>query len=209
MNDVTMTLSETLNNLIHKLNISEAALGRAINVPRATINRLVSGKTPDPRASTLLAIAKYFDVTVDQLLGNAPMPDSLSKSRDLASKVTLIPWEELKHLPNINDEGQKVSFISTDLSDATEKFAVRLSGDSMSPLFPEDTILIVDTIKNSKNRDYILVYISESNDIMLRQLIIEGTYKILQPLNNIFPSINLQANDRIIGVVIQTRQDLE
>ncbi len=53
----SLKISDILSHLLIVYDISESELSRKINVPKATINRLVSGRTPDPRASTLATIA--------------------------------------------------------------------------------------------------------------------------------------------------------
>ena len=58
-----LEISNNLSQLLAKHNISEAELGRQTNIPRGTINRLVTGKTPAPRASTLEAIAHFFKIS--------------------------------------------------------------------------------------------------------------------------------------------------
>src|SRR3989338_6658135 len=178
MSTAVLEVGNVLNQLLSNAGISEAKLGRIIGVPRATINRIASGRTPDPRASTLHAIAKYFNVTVDQLLGNQPIFQHTESS------------------------------ILTDPNIEVGQFALRVKGDSMWPQFQENTILIVDPTREQKNRDFVVVHIKKSNEILFRQLIIDGKYKFIKAINDIFPTIQLQDADKIIGVVIQTRNNL-
>lgn len=71
MRDKTLNIKYVLSGLLSDSGISESELGRKINIPRATINRLIAGHTPDPRASTLNAIAAYFNISIEQLLGKS------------------------------------------------------------------------------------------------------------------------------------------
>ena len=48
---------------------SGSDLARQLHLPAPTINRILSGQVTDPRASTLILLADYFDVSIDQLLG--------------------------------------------------------------------------------------------------------------------------------------------
>ena len=80
----------------------------------------------------------------------------------------------------------------------------------MWPQFQENTLLIIDpTKKKTKNRDFVIVYVKKNDEIVFRQLVIDGTYKFIKPINNIFPTISLQKRDDIIGIVIQTRNNLK
>lgn len=213
MPDTILEVNNVLTFLIKKAHISEAELAREINIPRATINRLVSGRTPDPRASTLNAIAGYFNISVDQLIGKQPLMD---KSQDIISTTnTLIPiieleesldWEKIiSHITPSNH----LDFIGIDHSTCLGKFAIRVKGESMWPQFQPDNVLIISTEKKTKNRDFVIAYISKSNETVFRQMIIDGNYKFLNAINNIFPTITFEPGDRLIGTVIQTRRNYD
>lgn len=205
-------ISSVLSFLIKQTGISEAELARKINIPRATINRLVSGKTPDPRASTLNIIASYFNVSVDQLLGIKPL--FMNQNNDLITNnhitIPILNWKDAK---NSNDlvttlkPDNHMEWISIDPSFDTAEFGLKLGGEAMWPLFQENTILVISTKKEVKNRDFVITHIKKTDEIIFRQLIIENQYKFLKALNNIFPTLPLESNDKIIGTVIQTRKN--
>ena len=71
-----IAIADVLNNLLKKHNLNSARLGSLIDIPRATITNIATGKTIDPRVSTLQAIADHFNVTVGQLLGREMLIDS-------------------------------------------------------------------------------------------------------------------------------------
>ncbi|WP_427853454.1 hypothetical protein [Legionella gresilensis] len=50
-----------------------------------------------------------------------------------------------------------------------------------------------------------MAHIYEKDEVIFRQLIIDGQYKILKALNPIFPPVELQTNDKIIGSVVEAR----
>jgi transcriptional regulator with XRE-family HTH domain len=65
-------LSTILKRLLFKKDMKPVDLARELNMPQPTIHRLVTGKSTRPYKSSLEPIAKYFDVTVDQLIGEDP-----------------------------------------------------------------------------------------------------------------------------------------
>lgn len=208
MNSTKLEIGHTLSNLIRTHHISEAELARQINVPRATINRLVSGRTPDPRASTLSAIAEYFSITVDQLLGK-----QLSNGYQNAASGTGIPilkWEEAlcweEHTQQ-SDFSESKEFIMRDPTIQDGRFCLRVKSDAMSPQFQENSILIVDPTKEAANKDFVITYRVKTDEILFRELLIDGKYRFLKAINELFPSIELQNNDKIIGVIIQARNN--
>lgn len=205
-----LELSNILTFLIKQAHISESELARKIKVPRATINRLVLGKTPDPRASTLNAIAAYFNVSVDQLLGKQPLFLDDNKALILNNHISIpiIAWKETKDWENVINQlkpDRHFDWITIDPSVDQAKFAIRINGESMWPQFQTNTILIIAPEKKEKNKDFVIAYIKKSDEIVFRQLIVEDRYKFLKAINNIFPTIQFEDSDKIIGVVIQTR----
>lgn len=204
-----LEIKNILSVLIKQAGISEAQLARNINIPRATINRLVSGKTPDPRASTINVIANYFNISVDQLLGKEPL--TINNNELIVNKSNSIPiieWVNTKNwketINNLKPDNH-FEWITIDHATENADFAVKIDGEAMWPLFQKHTVLIISTQKEEQNRDFVLAYLKEEECIVFRQLIIEDQYKFLKPINNIFPVISFNKFDKIIGVVTQTR----
>ncbi|MBP9742268.1 MAG: helix-turn-helix domain-containing protein [Burkholderiales bacterium] len=206
-------LSSTLIELIEQFNITEAKLARAINVPRATINRITSGKIVDPRSSTLKLIADYFDISIDQLLGYAPLSFSYTKTANNIIQVPLLTWEQLQLLkgeltaPLVNKNHLEwVYFDCKNNSRTTSMFALAIEGDAMWPYFDDKSIIIIDTELKAQNRSFVVAHIASTKEVILRQLLIDGKSKILNPLNSIFSSIRLDNADKIIGVVAHVKK---
>src|SRR5579863_1046611 len=82
-----LNLSSTLKSLMKNSALSEAELARKTHIPQATINRILLGGTIDPRASTLRALARIFEISVDELLGEP----SSGISQEVLENVTYIP----------------------------------------------------------------------------------------------------------------------
>ena len=82
-------------------------------------------------------------------------------------------------------------------------FAVRVVGDSMYPQFEDQSVLICSTLREPKNRDFVLAYIHKLNRIVFRQLFLDSSMMILKSINPNFPVIQLNEKDCIVGIVIQ------
>ncbi|MDO8954596.1 MAG: S24 family peptidase [Gammaproteobacteria bacterium] len=204
MSNIIQSLPAILCSLLQANRINESELSRRTNIPRATINRIASGKSPSPRTDTLKLIAQYFDVTVDQLIGTTP----INKESDATTQVNYLPIFEMEKCGEILNS----AYDSIDngkilgaWTDADSKFATKLSGDSMWPQFQEGTTLILDSRNSQKNRDYVLAYLSEQKQVIFRQLLLDGKFQYLKALNPIFPTVELKQNDKILGVLVETR----
>ncbi|STX81406.1 Uncharacterised protein [Legionella busanensis] len=73
-----------------------------------------------------------------------------------------------------------IQWITTDLLSGKNLFCVRVNSGSMWPNFEKD-------------------------EVIFRHLIKDGQYKTLKALNPIFPPVELQTNDKIIGSVVEAR----
>ena len=74
-------LREILQKLINDANITERALARALGIPPTTLYQLVNTENPNPFVKTLLPIAKYFNVSIEQLMGEKPLGSEADKSK--------------------------------------------------------------------------------------------------------------------------------
>lgn len=205
----TNSLSGVLNTLLKDKAITSGKLANQINVPRATINNIVQGKTTDPRASTLEAIANYFEISVDQLLGKTSYK---SNETDVVPQklVPIIPWSQIgekDYIMNNFKAEQDIATIPIDINLEGKQFAMQVIGDAMWPQFEEGSIIIIDPNKIPKNRDFVVANIKQKEDVLFRQLYTEGHTYILKAFNSVFPSLVMADQDFIIGTVIQTRNE--
>ena len=178
-------------------------------VSQATLWRLLNGDT-DPRASTLNAIASYFQITVDQLLGNQPITKSsvdaaAQNTRAYLPVFSLEKTLELTEMLGKTEPSNWPQWIDVEPSIKSTCFAVKIIGDSMWPDFIEGTLIIVDPTLSPNHRNYVLCQLHKTNEIVFRQYIEERDEKFLKPINYAYKTIPLQKKDSILGVIIQSR----
>ena len=75
---MTLKLPETLRALMNRYQINELQLARKTGVRQPVINRLLSGKTPNPQIATLIPLADHFKVSIECLTG---LDDSTAHER--------------------------------------------------------------------------------------------------------------------------------
>jgi len=211
-------LSLILKRLLFQKAMKPVDLARKLNIPQPTIHRIVTGKSTRPYLSSLVPIAKYFSLTVDQLLGESPLPSELSdisaqeKYPLSVGKIKYIPlllWEKLFAATSQQETKEKIPF----LGNISEKgFATIMPDSSMEPTFPRDGILIFDPDKTPGDRSYVLVKLHDSQLPVFRQLLLDLNHKYLKPLNpdlNAFNMRLLEENDEICATLIEARRTYE
>lgn len=206
-----LQLSKILSKLLYDRRLNPSELAREVDLPTPTVHRLVTGKSTRPYRSSLEPIANFFSVSVDQLIGEEPLPNlSDAKSRSLKQKKIIeIPLFEWKDLPYVNnpDPERETIVAMADLS--KDCFAVFMNDSSMEPQFSKGSILILDPNKVPGDRSYILVRLASTGLFIFRQIIIDAEHRFLKPLNPDLVASHmrlLDEEDEMIGVLVEARQ---
>jgi transcriptional regulator with XRE-family HTH domain len=201
------TLSLQLKNLIQTAGISESELARCTGVPQQVINRLVTGKNTNPKITTLSLIAKYFNITISQLLKEELL---FGSSDTILNKIPLLAWDELglKPLNLLINEGNDTISIESNSCDSW--FATKLLCDSMEPKFAKGTLLIFDKDKEISHLAFGLFSIEKKQEIIFRQIFIKErvTYiKCLNPQCECHKLVKLSKDYIFLGTLVQSRSD--
>ena len=89
-------LKFVLQKLIDSLGITPRDFSKAIKMPYATLHQLLNDDNIVPKISTLRPISRYFGITIDQLIGDAPLNSkddekSIDFSQEQANNVIWNP----------------------------------------------------------------------------------------------------------------------
>ena len=168
-------LSSILRQLMGEDKINTSALARKTGILQPVMHRMVTGDTDNPCINTLLPIAEYFGITVDQLVGKFPLPT------------------------------ERMAALSE------ETYTVTVKDSTMSPKFPEGTLLIVDPAVTPENGDFAMIELEPESDAMFKQVFFDSADIYLKPLNPDFKTIHLTKNStyRFLGVVVESRTTLK
>lgn len=84
---------------------------------------------------------------------------------------------------------------------AKEIFALRALGDSMIPEFEHGTVIIIDPEAVIKDGSYVIAQVD--GEYIFRQLVIRADKYFLQPLNDLYETIEISGLDVLEGVIVQ------
>jgi SOS-response transcriptional repressor LexA len=191
--------------------LSESELSRRTGIGQPVIHRMLSGETTNPKLETVLPIASYFTLTVNQLVGAEPLPKNKIPTQ-ISSKipswiqVPLLTWEQATQWPKIStDEIER--YISTDIDISDNGFALMIKDSTMMPRFPEGTLVIIDPSFKPTDREFAVVHINGQKQVTFKQILIDGETVYLKPLNSDFSVIPLEKGHHFLGVMVQARID--
>lgn len=199
------SLAETLTDLIEReIKLTPAALARKLGIPTNKITRILNGDVTDPKASTLLQIANYFDITIEQLLGLAPIVRE-GTSQGLTATQAL-PIFELSQPEKMTKEWYR--WVPNDI--AGDYFTLALDTDLYEPTFQQNSLLIINRDVAPDDRSYILIKKNDnSRHYLIKKYVQEGDQSYLYPIN---PKLPVEIFDKklytVVGVILEVHQKL-
>lgn len=98
-------------------------------------------------------------------------------------------------------------------SDPDEVFWLRVKGDSMTgppgaQSIPEGYLIKVDPCKEAQNGSLVVAKLVDSNEATFKKYVEDAGMKFLKPLNPDYPTIAINGNCRIVGVVTEAKVKL-
>lgn len=201
-------LAAVLKILLHEKNLSESELARRTGVGQPVIHRMASGETDNPKIDTLRPIAKFFSLSLDQLIGDQPLPSFIEvQSSHRINHIPLLSLTEATLWPAQKSKISTLDHTFTDAEVGQLAFAIKLLDDHSLPLFPAGTLLVIDPECCSGNRDFVLLHFAGQKGAVLKQLLIDGEDFYLKPLNPEFKTIAMSRKDKILGTMVQAKID--
>jgi len=94
------SLQEVLSFLMDEGDIDDATLSRETGIPASSISRMRLNTEANPTAATLRPIAKYFSISISQLLGDEDiskdrLPGHQNPSQFTSARMPLINWDNV------------------------------------------------------------------------------------------------------------------
>lgn len=207
-------LPQVLLLLMEEQDLTVSELARRTGIGQPVIHRLLSGETDNPKVATLSPIANYFAISISQLIGDDLLPkERISGTFRMTSHgwttIPLLSWEQAIHWLDNRDSINIDKYETTDISVSENAYALRVKDTTMTPRFPENTLLVIDPVMEPSDRDYVVAHISNQKQAIFRQLLLDSDDTYLKPLNTDFKMILLNRESRLLGVMVQARMDFK
>jgi SOS-response transcriptional repressor LexA len=202
-------LSDNLNILMAKNRLNSNGLARIVGVPATTIKRIRNNEQTNPTILTLLPIAQFFSISLDQLIGNEPIvindKESYKKSR--IHKIPLLSWQECSDYASL-DYSNISNFTYTERAVSAKAYALKIEDDDLD-FFPKNSILIIEPTILPASGDYVIIGNIEQHIAAVRKYIIEIDKIYLKPLVPGVDVATLTDTYKILGIVIQYKLELK
>lgn len=202
------SLSSRLVYALNRMKISQSELARLIGVKPQIIQYLCTSNANKSKFAFEIAIA--LGVNPNWLIaGRGPMLDlsNIHHTSPSQPKVPLLGWNNIMNWLNKSDDlsQQETKFIFITNEPTPASYALSIVDTSMIPRFEIGTTLVIDPSLKPNNGDFVIAKISHQQQAIVRQLIFKMNKYYLSPMNSsMYKEIELNAEDKILGVVRQT-----
>lgn len=199
-------LAQTLDALIHRDGkLSPAALARKLGIPTNKITRILNGDVTDPKASTLLQIASYFGISIEQLLGLEAITPQGEAGALRASR--LVPVFAMSDSDNQQTPKEWYRWAENGME--ADYYVLSVDSDLYEPTFPQNCLIIINPQLIPEDRAYIAVKKQPGSHCSIKKYVVDGNQIYLYPIN---PKLPVEIYDEtlytISGVIVEVHQKL-
>ena len=182
------------------------------SLSRAGANKWMHGKAI-PHHNTCIKIAEKLGVNLQWLETGEGELQKIDAAQFQPSTyvieipvITMLQACRFKEVLKESSKAKEKIIVSNDLSKDT--FAVKLTGNSMSPRFSAGSILLIDPSTIIADGDYVLARTTFMPESILRQYVVGSAGNYLIASNPKFEPILLQKKDNLIGKVVEVKTAL-
>jgi SOS-response transcriptional repressor LexA len=227
-----MKMGKRIESAMLAAELNQTTLAGLMGVTPQAVQQWISGET-SPKGKRLELLAEVLRVSAYWLLtGNEPRHENIgtinaqlsgiNESKisgniepgpDIKGKIPLINYVQAGKWCEIMDIHEPVEWIERTVDVSEKAFALRVVGDSMTnpfgvPSIPEGFIVIVDPAIQASSGSIVVARLENSNEAVLKQLIIDGPNTYLKSLNPDYRPIFINENCTICGVVKKVQFEL-
>lgn len=207
-----MNIINVLNKLMKNQGLSLDKLAKLTGVSRSNINRMRTDPDCNPTIYTLLPIAKFFQISVEQLIGEQPITDSHKYQLD-SLKLEKLPilrtYQEILNFVQYSTLPEHTDYTYVENLVSTISFAYVVQDNNMQPLFPPNIMVIFDPEKSATNHSFVLALDIHNKQVIFRQYLGGGELNSLISLHKqVDSAISITENINIIATAVECHMDL-
>mgnify|MGYP001157834824 CR=1 FL=1 len=190
-----MNFGTKLKMLRNISGVTQRELALAIDVERATIAGYET-RDSEPNYEKLIRISKFFNVSVDYLLGN----DEIIKSTSYKLPI-------LKNTDETFQQTLEYVVVDEALKKDKDLLAIKISDDALSPKFNKNSTVILENTNDISDGDLVLCLLNEE-ETCLRYIINDKKLILYAENSNYKPIIIEKENIKILGRALEIRVSL-
>ena len=197
---------DTLNMLRKRDNLTQKELAEKLGISFSAISMYERGKR-EPDFETLEAIADYFNVNMNFLLGKEPASFAKISAVRIPVLGKVAAGIPITAVENIIDYEE----IPSSMAETGEYVALQINGSIMEPRMFEGDVVIVK-VQPTVDSGEVAVVIINGNEATVKKVQLRSDGIVLQPFNSAYDPMFYTNEDiehipvRIFGKVVECRQ---
>jgi len=216
------TVSQRIKDAINRKGFSTVKeCAQTLGLPYELLRKVV-GEDHIPKDEQLLTYARKLGIDPKELLFTAYHQKAPTEFKEYFekkvireapvayNKVPLLSWVQAGGFGSGTDQypypGAAEEYIETDLQ-SKYLFAMRVSGDSMEPLFFENEVIIIDPDIQPQPGDFVIVKKDQEDEATFKQLKKFKGIWVLHPINPRYEDLEMSKDMRVVGKVVRKQMD--
>jgi SOS-response transcriptional repressor LexA len=202
-----MSLALRLKQSREHARISQRELAKRSGLSQQLISKLENGLVES--TTEVFRLAELLRVDARWL---ATGKENVADGPAITGYVPLISWVAAGSWRDVADPypaGEGEALVPVTCRTGPNAYALRVQGDSMEPVFPNGSIIIVDPAAEPRQGSYVVVRLDEAEQATFKQLVIDGGARYLKPLNPRYPLMEIRESATVCGVVRQMVMDFD
>jgi len=204
-----MSVGKRIHARRKQLKLSQRALGALVGVSATSLTYWERDEI-EPKNKNLAALARALDCAPDFLLFGATFGGDVSFVT-INARVPLISWDKLSSYIGgevMEGDDEAEDWIYCPVQCAKSTFALRVRGDHMESPYPgkksylDGQIIFVDPTAEVKNGSRVISRRLDSTEATFKEYFEDDGKKYLKPINPQYPTVEINNETIIIGVVI-------
>lgn len=184
--------------------LSLGKLSKLTGVSRSNLNRMRTDKHCNPTINNLIPIAKFFKISVEQLLGLEEITDTHQYQLNtlLIEKLPILSdYEQIQAYIKTGELPKHVRFTYSENAVSASSFGFVTVDNSMHPLFPKGIVVIFDPQISVQDQSYALAVNPHDQRLLFRKYIDNNQVQLLMPLKNDSKNAQILAIDNNIQIL--------
>lgn len=206
-----MTTGERIRQLRKEHSLTQEELGAKIGVQKAAIQKYEKGTVTNIKRDSLIKLAKILDTTPEYLLGWEETPEN----------IEITDGSEFVNIPIIGRVAAGVTCFAEnnitgyepvrrkDISGSEQYAFLRVTGDSMYPVFMEGDLVLVRCQTSVDSGSYAVVTI-DNEDGVVKKVVYGNDFIELQSINPMYPPRRFEGEEvlriRVFGLVKEIKR---
>lgn len=197
---------------MRETHISADELARRTGIPASSIKKIRNNNNPNPTLTTLIPLAEYFDISLDQFVGKEPIPDTripgqYKNNIEKLKRIPIIRWKDAIIWPNVQNKDEYPK-VTSEFDYSTGAYALLVEESEWENL-SKGTALLVEPNLKPEHRDFVIIHKKGHIVPTVKQILHDEDQIYLKPIIAGYNITLFSDEHRILGVIVEYKKHLK